>query len=116
MEKSIHCDLSLSSCRTKKVLHLLCVNTHLCIDVAHKLFGVTSGIGTRNRAPRKGEEPATMHNSNVIIFPVTRFSRCRMHGFAGLKKKSATSFPSSPWEIAMLIMSNFCSTFRNSFR
>ncbi len=46
-EKNIHCDLLLSSFRTKHVLHLLCINTQLSLNVAHNLFGFTFGMGKK---------------------------------------------------------------------
>jgi hypothetical protein len=72
-EKNIHCDLSLSSSRTKKVLHFIRIDTELSLNVAHNLFGITFGLGVRNRAPRKGEQPVTMHHGDgVNMIDITR--------------------------------------------
>jgi cephalosporin hydroxylase len=34
--------------------------------VGQKLFGVTFGIGIRNRPPKKGETPVTMHHGDIV--------------------------------------------------
>jgi len=38
----------------------------MSLNVAHNLFGVTFGVGVRNRAPRKGEQPVTMHHGDAV--------------------------------------------------
>lgn len=65
-DKNFHCDLSLTSCRTKKLLHLLRIDSQRSLNCARNLFGLTFGIGIRNRAPRKGEQAVTMHNGDVV--------------------------------------------------
>jgi hypothetical protein len=64
-EKNVHCDLSLSSSCTIKVLQLIRIYSELSLNCARNLFGVTFGIGIRNRAPRKGEDLVTMHHGDV---------------------------------------------------
>jgi hypothetical protein len=65
-DKSFHRDLSLTSCCTKKLLHLLCIDSQRSLSCARNLFGLTFGIGIRNRAPRKGEQAVMMHNGDVV--------------------------------------------------
>jgi hypothetical protein len=48
------------------MLQLLRRNTPLSLDAAHNLFGITFGMGIRNRAPRKGEEPVMMHYGDAV--------------------------------------------------
>jgi hypothetical protein len=56
-----------------KELHVLNFDTQLSLTVAHNLCGVTSGLNVRNRAPRKGEQPDTMHHGDAVnMIDITR--------------------------------------------
>ncbi len=65
-EKNVHPGLSLSSSCTIKVLHLLHIDSELSLNCTRNLFGLTFGIGITNRAPRKGEDPVTIHHGDVV--------------------------------------------------
>ncbi len=65
-EKNVHCDLSLSRSCTIKVVHLIHIDSESSLSCTCNLFGVAFGIGIRKRAPRKGEEPVTMHHGDVV--------------------------------------------------
>ncbi len=64
--KQLNCDLSLSSHRSKQFLTLLRIDTIASLSTARDLFGLTFGIGVRNRAPCKGEAPVTLHYGDVV--------------------------------------------------
>jgi hypothetical protein len=54
-------------------LHFIRIDTELSLNVAHNLFGITFGLGVRNRVPRKGEQPVTMHHGDgVNMIDITR--------------------------------------------
>ncbi len=65
-EKHMHCDLSLSSVTLKKYLQLIRIDSETSFRFARNLFGVTFGIGIRNRAPKRGAEPVRMHFGDVV--------------------------------------------------
>jgi hypothetical protein len=65
-DKFLHCDLSLSSCSTKKELNLVRIDSSRSMRCARNLFGTTFGIGIRNRAPRRGERPVLLHHGDVV--------------------------------------------------
>lgn len=65
-EKFMHCDLGLSSRRIKKHLTLVRVDCLNSLVGARKIFGLTFGIGVRNRAPNKGEPTVFLHHSDVV--------------------------------------------------
>ena len=61
-----HYDLTLSSTCTKKHFHLVRFDSERSLIFAQKLFGVTFGIGIRNRPQKKGETPVTMHHGDIV--------------------------------------------------
>jgi hypothetical protein len=65
-DKLFHCDLSLSSVSSRKELELIRIENVESILCARNVFGTTFGIGIRNRAPKKGENPVTMHFGDVV--------------------------------------------------
>jgi len=65
-EKRFHSDLSLSSLSSRKELQLVRLDSVSSLDCARKLFGITFGIGIRNRAPNRGDKPVTMHYGDVV--------------------------------------------------
>jgi hypothetical protein len=64
--KRLHCDLSLSSRSTVKDLTLLRIDPEISMPHARKLFGVTFGVGVRNRAPNKGEPPVLLTHADFV--------------------------------------------------
>jgi hypothetical protein len=66
MEKLFHCNLSLSSLSSQKELQLLWLDSKSSLNCARNLFGITFGIGIRNRPPNRGCEPVTMHFGDVV--------------------------------------------------
>jgi hypothetical protein len=65
-EKCIHCDLALSSYTTIKILHVIHIDCEASLKCARRIFGLTFGLGIRNRAPRKGDDPVTMHHGDIV--------------------------------------------------
>jgi hypothetical protein len=65
-EKQFHCDLMLSSHSTRKNLELVRIDTPMSMSCARELFGITFGVGIRNRAPNKGDNPVTMHHGDIV--------------------------------------------------
>jgi hypothetical protein len=65
-DKLLHCDLSLSSSSTKKQLQLVHIDSVGSLKCAQSLFGITFGIGTRNRPPNKGENAVTIHHGDAM--------------------------------------------------
>jgi hypothetical protein len=65
-DKLLHGDLSLSSSSTKKQLQLIRIDSVGSLKCAQSLFGITFGIGTRNRPPNKGENSVTIHHRDAV--------------------------------------------------
>jgi hypothetical protein len=65
-EKNLHCDLSLSSSSNQKLLQIIRLDTEATLSWARGVFGTTFGIGTRNRAPKKGDAPVTLHYGDMV--------------------------------------------------
>jgi hypothetical protein len=65
-EKHLHCDLSLSSSSIKIQYQLVHIDSVGSLQCAQSLFGITFGIGTRNRPLNKGEKVVTLHHGDAI--------------------------------------------------
>jgi hypothetical protein len=65
-EKNLYCDLSLSSTSHQKYLQLIRLDTATTMNWARNLFGLTFGIGRRNRAPKKGDAPVRLHHGDIV--------------------------------------------------
>ncbi len=65
-KKYMHSDLALSSQRVKQSLTLLRIDSSTSLSGARKLFGLTFGIGVRNRAPNKGKPTVSLHHGDVV--------------------------------------------------
>jgi hypothetical protein len=39
---------------------------------ARNLFGLTFGTGSRNRAPKKGDDPVTLHFGDIVNLALVR--------------------------------------------
>jgi hypothetical protein len=61
----MHCDLTLSSFNDKRHLTLVRIDSSVSMSGARKIFGQTFGVGVRNRPPKKGENPVSLHYSDV---------------------------------------------------
>jgi hypothetical protein len=66
--KNMHCDLSLSSATERQPFTLVRIDASESMRSARTIFGVTFGVGIRNRPPNKGESPVRMHYGDVINF------------------------------------------------
>jgi hypothetical protein len=67
-QKLLHCDLSLSSRSSKIHLQLIRIDSLGSMQCAREIFGNTFGIGIRNRAPKKGEPPRSMHYGDIVNY------------------------------------------------
>jgi hypothetical protein len=38
------------------------------MEYARQIFGITFGVGIRNRAPNKGENPRSMHHGDIVNY------------------------------------------------
>jgi hypothetical protein len=50
----------------RKELELVRIYTPMSMSCARELFGITFGVGIRNRAPNKGDNPVTMHHGDIV--------------------------------------------------
>ena len=66
--KRMHCDLSLSSATDRQSYILLRLDTSNSMVCARRIFGITFGVGIRNRPPSKGEPPVRMMPSDAVNF------------------------------------------------
>jgi hypothetical protein len=64
--KILHPNLTLSSHSRKILLKLLRIDSTRSIEGARLLFGITFGVGIRNRPPNKGQPPRSMHYDDVV--------------------------------------------------
>ena len=64
--KILHPNLTLSSHSRKILLKLLRIDSTRSIEGARFLFGITFGVGIRNRPPNKGLPPRSMHYGDVV--------------------------------------------------
>lgn len=67
-KKHLHCDLSLSTSTEKQPFTLIRIDSCQSMSCARNIFGLTFGIGVRNRPPNKGEDPVRLHYGDVINF------------------------------------------------
>ena len=65
-KKHLHCDLSLSTSTEKQPFTLIRIDSCQSMSCARNIFGLTFGIGVRNRPPNKGEDPVRLHYGDVI--------------------------------------------------
>lgn len=64
--KYMECDLTMSSRRIKQYFTLLRLDSSRSICSARALFGLTFGIGVRNRAPNKGDPSVSLHHADIV--------------------------------------------------
>jgi hypothetical protein len=65
-EKHLYCDLSLCSAAHQKYLQLIRLDTTTAMNCARNLFGLTFGLGSRNRAPKKGDSAVRLHHGDIV--------------------------------------------------
>jgi hypothetical protein len=85
-ERNLYCDLSLGSSSYHKYLQLIHLDTEATMNWARNLFGLTFGIGSRNRAPKKGDDPVTLHFGDIVNLALVRdrfVLRDRFRDFVG---------------------------------
>jgi hypothetical protein len=66
MHKYMQCDLSMCSRRSKQHINLLRLDSNLSLTATRSLFGRSFGIGVRNRPPKKGEPPISLHVADAV--------------------------------------------------
>jgi hypothetical protein len=59
-------NLTISSRSQKMLFKLLRIDSHRSMEGARQIFGSMFGIGIRNRAPKKGELPRSVHFGNIV--------------------------------------------------